>query len=293
VTDVWGDQGLAPADGPGPESADQPATPEGSVAEALGSQEPAPEVTDLQSTQHEPARGNTDPPAALIDQIDGPVNGGRPPGFMERLAEICKDPKVRGFAIKRAGFGRSDIAEDAIQETFWAVAKVRDPSRIDNLRVYFLRALSREITQLLTATTLAPLPGIDDPGHALADSPERGDQWSGRPTEDRALRAAQASTWLGHLARLRQQPGTSVAGRSTDPLRYQRLIVALAESTLLATLDGLVSSADSDQALLYAFPEWFDDPSCSRDTCYQRYSRARRDVRDLLMSIVTRDELAP
>jgi DNA-directed RNA polymerase specialized sigma24 family protein len=253
VTDGWGIQGLADSSEPEPAVIDQRASP--------------------------------------IDHVNGLGADESAASFMERLAVIREDPRIRSFALRRAGLGRRDIAEDALQETFFAVAKVRDPGRIDNLRVYFMRALSRQITQLLASLTAVPTAGIDEAEHVLPDSPPRSDPRSSRPTEDHAVRSTLASAWLTHLARLRRQPGTSVAGRSTEPLRYQRLIIGLAERTLLAALDGLVSSADSDGALLEAFPEWFGDPSCSRDTCYQRYSRARRDVRDLLMSIVSRDEL--
>ena len=53
------------------------------------------------------------------------------------------------------------------------------------------------------------------------------------------------------------------------------MIVATAEKILHAAVDGLVNWADSDDALRAAYPDWFDEPGCTRDTYYQRLSRAR------------------
>lgn len=39
-----------------------------------------------------------------------------------------------------------------------------------------------------------------------------------------------------------------------------------------------------------AFPEWFGQPGHSENTCYQHLSRARRDVQDLLMAIISWDK---
>ena len=93
------------------------------------------------------------------------------------------------------------------------------------------------------------------------------------------------------LPRERGELATRVPGRSPDPGRYRDVIVAVAELVLLAIVAGDVSDADSNQALRAAYPQWFGEPGCADNTCHQRFSRARADVRDLLRAIISRDEL--
>ena len=47
--------------------------------------------------------------------------------FRQELLAIREDPKVRNFALARAG--DPDLAKDALHETYCAVLRVRIPSR--------------------------------------------------------------------------------------------------------------------------------------------------------------------
>ena len=77
------------------------------------------------------------------------------------------------------------------------------------------------------------------------------------------------------------------------PARYRDVIVTVAELVLLAIVTRDVSDADSNAGLRAAYPEWFDEPGCAENTCHQRFSRARADVRGLLCTIISRDDLYP
>jgi hypothetical protein len=97
--------------------------------------------------------------------------------------------------------------------------------------------------------------------------------------------------WCGRLAARREGLRAAVPARSTDPERYADLILVIAERRLRACIAGDDSQADSNEALRAAYPEWFAEPGCRPNTCDQRFSRARADVRDVLKAVVTRDEL--
>ena len=71
------------------------------------------------------------------------------------------------------------------------------------------------------------------------------------------------------------------------------MIVAVTEQLLGAAASSCVSWADSNQALQAAYPAWLDEDGCDLATIYQRLSRARRDVRLMLTSIVSRADLSP
>jgi hypothetical protein len=112
-----------------------------------------------------------------------------------------------------------------------------------------------------------------------------------RPVDEAAVWLQQAATWDKRFRREHERLMAMVPKRSSDPRRYREVIVATAEKILRAAVDGHVNWADCDDAVRAAYPDWFDEPGCTRDTYYQRLSRARREVRVLLMVIVGRDEL--
>ena len=66
--------------------------------------------------------------------------------FLRQLLEIRQDPQVRSLARRRAV--SLDLAEDALQEAYYAVAKVKNPGQISNLRAYFCRVLVRKADEL-------------------------------------------------------------------------------------------------------------------------------------------------
>jgi len=66
--------------------------------------------------------------------------------YLEQLAAIREDPKVKNLARRQAG--DSELAEDALQETYYAVARMENPERIVDLRAYYYRVLMRNIHRL-------------------------------------------------------------------------------------------------------------------------------------------------
>ena len=91
-----------------------------------------------------------------------PGGGSAPRSFHDEVCQIREDLDIWRLAVRRAG--SFDLAEDALQDTFYAVARVRDPERIENLRAFFCRALIRQIAHL--RGQLGPLP-VEDPEAAI------------------------------------------------------------------------------------------------------------------------------
>ena len=182
--------------------------------------------------------------------------------------------------IARRRAGDPDIAEDALQEAFYAIAKAKDPEQISNLRAYFLQVLTHEIYRLLRqlkATTL-----VDDFA-GVADA---------RPTfEDAVTRELLTRKWRERFAAQRAHLLQTVPGRSRDQRRYRELIVAVAQEVLVSVVNGDVSYADTDSALCAGYPEWFADSHCTVDNAQQRLSRARADVTGVLRNVVDRADL--
>jgi hypothetical protein len=211
------------------------------------------------------------------------------PSFHEELLLIYADADVRKFALRRAG--HRDLAEDALQETYVSVSRVKDPGRIRDLRAFFCRALVNEINHQRGQQTAIP---VEDPALAAASGPAL--TWPGhlahQPVEESVIWLILAATWLSRFRDDRRRLESRVTGRSPDPGRYRQVIVAMAEQ-LLHDVSGRVNWADINQALQETYPRWFEEPGCDADTGYQRLSRARRDVRLLLQSIVDQADLRP
>ena len=222
----------------------------------------------------------------------GPASPSSSPGlsFGDRVAVLCAGSGMRSLAMRYAR--DLAVAEDALQETFYAVAKVSDPSRIDNLARYVRRVLQRKVVELLESPCPQPTDDLDALIAASAGGGRRPNTKrpvvKGSPAEDRAVRRAQGNTWIRRLSRLSV---TAVPSRSADPQRYQHVIEKVARLVLPAMLEGEVSSADLDHFLTTAYPEWFASPQSSSSTRDQRLCRGRRDVLGLLASAVSRDEL--
>jgi DNA-directed RNA polymerase specialized sigma24 family protein len=210
-----------------------------------------------------------------------------PPSFQDELTRIWQDPQIRRLALRRAG--RRDLADDALQETYYSVARVKDPDHIKNLRAFFCRALINQISHL--RGQLNPIP-VEDP-EMLAGTQHGGrvHAAAARPVDEAAVWLQLAATWDKRFRREHERLMAMVPERSSDPRRYREVIVATAEQILHAAADGHVNWADSDDALRAAYPDWFNEPGCTRDTYYQRLSRARHEVRALVRVVVGRDEL--
>jgi hypothetical protein len=212
-----------------------------------------------------------------------------PRSFQDEVCEIREDLDIWRLAVRRAG--SFDLAEDALQDTFYAVARVKNPERIENLRAFFCRALIRQIAHL--RGRLGPLP-VEDPEAAIGRHPRNGGCGSAAdvPVDDGVLWQLRAEEWLERFRVRRREIRAAVPERSDHPACYRAVIVKVAEDMLRAGCDGQVSPADFDAALRNAYPQWFAEAGCAQDTRYQRLSRGRRDVRQVLQAILSRDELS-
>ena len=211
-------------------------------------------------------------------------------GYRDELLNLWKDPASWRFAQFRAGC--PELAEDALQEVFYSLDRVRQPERIENLRAFFRTALAREIER--QRRQLGPLP-VESPETAAgyrrqnilwADPADRG-------VDQKAVMAVLADTWLARFRREREQLAATVPDRSPRPASYRSEIVAVAEAILRSLVAGSVSSADCNEGLRAALPGWFDAPGCSEHNRYQRLSRARQDAWTLLKRVINRADLTP
>jgi DNA-directed RNA polymerase specialized sigma24 family protein len=208
--------------------------------------------------------------------------------FQLRLLAVREDPQVTNIARWRAG--DPDIAEDALQEAFYAIAKTKDPERISDLRAYFIRVLAHEIYRLhgqSKATTL-----VDDFA-ALADARQTklSGQPAATPVSDTVTRELLTQVWRERFAAQRADLVRRVPGRSRDQGRYRDLIVTIAQQVLMSLVNGDVSDADANSVFCAAYPEWFADSGCTVDNAQQRLSRARADVTGVLRIVVDRTDL--
>jgi DNA-directed RNA polymerase specialized sigma24 family protein len=206
--------------------------------------------------------------------------------FHREMLAIANDPGVKSLA-KRHG-GDRELAEDVIQESLYAVIRISDPDRIEDRRAYFCTVVIHAADRLrrVSGTTL-----LDDLETALRT--RRGRSPAPRSLEQAAVFHLMVQTWLARLVERKTQLRETVPGRSADPDRYRDLIVTIAEPVLLAAAHGEASTEDSNPALQARYPEWFAEPGCAENSCHQRLSRARADLRVLLQKVVTHDELLP
>jgi hypothetical protein len=211
-----------------------------------------------------------------------------PSAFAERLAVLCQDRAIRRFAMKLAR--NRELAEDAIQEAYYAVSRVADPARIKDLRKYFCRALRNQVMRQ-SGESCARRPA-GDVDALLAVTTAGGLRPSPRSStcEEIGIRSAQEATWL---RRLHGPSAATVPGRSADPREYRHAIADVAHWALCTLMEGDISTADMNDMLISWHSEWFTAGGSSPNTCQKRLSRARQDVYDLLASVISLDELLP
>jgi hypothetical protein len=211
------------------------------------------------------------------------------PQFHSQLLAVRGDPGVRSYARKCAR-GDPDLAEDGLDEAYWAVARVRHPERIGDLRAYFCRAVSNAISRLRNQLGAAVIEEFDWVVDTRQDRPGC-HPLPPRPLDEQVSFDLLVRTWLERLAGQREELATWVVGRSPDRDRYRAMIVTVAMRLLLAVLTRDVSDADFNRALCVAYPKWFAEPGCAVNTLDQRLSRARADVRALLRALIDRGDL--
>lgn len=225
--------------------------------------------------------------------MDGTATAGGNPGrmqhhFQKQLLEIWQDSKVRGLALRRTG--DLDLAQDALNQAYYAVAR-RGPEGIRDLRAYYCRTLINVANKLRYQFAPSSTGDFERIAESHQDNPDC--QPVPRPVGETVCSRLLAVAWLEPFATRRGELGGQVPGRSPDPDRYRAVIVAASERVLRANVTGNVSDADSNPELIVAYPEWFAEPRCAENTRHQRFSRARADVRLLLSTIVSRDDLYP
>jgi DNA-directed RNA polymerase specialized sigma24 family protein len=218
------------------------------------------------------------------------VSNLNPPGeasdFLRRLVDIAQDPKVRNQA--RHLVGDCDLAEDLIQETLYALIRTQAPERIVNLKAFFWKAMLHKAARLrsLAGTTLVDDPE-SSPGSRAIHNP------ASRTLAEGVVARLMAQTWLARLESRRESLNAAIPGRSADPGRYRSAVMTVARSMLQVIAYGEVCEDDSRPALQAAYPGYFDEPGQGRNSCDQRFSRARADLRILLKEVIARDELLP
>ena len=209
--------------------------------------------------------------------------------YLQRLLAIAEDAKVKRFALARAG--DLELAEDALQQTYDSMARIKDPGGIQDLQAYFYRVLVR-VTYALRGQLGAILPG-DFTALAEARQGKAHGVPLPRPLDETVAMHQLASGWLERFMAERASLLAAVPSRSSDPGRYSELIVSVAEQVLRSLVAADLCDADGNQALRVAYPEWFAELGGKVGNAHQRFSRARADVRGLLRMIVNRDELYP
>lgn len=212
------------------------------------------------------------------------------PDFQQELLAIRKDPEVRKLARRKAG--DQELAEDALQTAFCAVASVANPTAIRDLRAYFCRVLIHEVYRLrgqLGATLMEDFTRVADArqGWSGGNLPAR------RPVAETVSTRLLAEAWMEPFVTRRRELANRVPGRSPDRHRYREVIVDVAGRVLCRIITEEISDADYNAALSTAYPEWFDQPGSAENNRHQRFRRAREDIRALLRTIVNPDDLRP
>jgi DNA-directed RNA polymerase specialized sigma24 family protein len=224
--------------------------------------------------------------AAASDGLTPPLDAPEL-SFADRLALLREDPGVQSFARRIAR--NRELADDALQEAYYAVSRVKDPTAIKDLRSYFCRAVRNKVTGMSQQPCPRPPADIDTMlASAMPDG--RGPSLPGSPCEASGIRSAQRARWLASIA---GRPTAQIPGRSDDPDRYRLAVVEVARWALEAMLDGELSTADMNDLLISRHQEWFAAADSCTNTCHQRLSRARRDAFKLLGAVISRDELRP
>lgn len=206
----------------------------------------------------------------------------------EQLVEISMDRRIKSLARRHAG--DPDVADDALQSAYCAVLRVEHLDQIENLRAYFCRVLIHEVHRergQLRAVLVEDFDRVAEENQGAV-----GCHRSSPPCfQDQVCTSLQVQSWLKRLIDERDDLLSAIPARSHEPGCYKALIYAAAEQVLHAGMSGDVAEADTNDMLRASYPEYFQQPGTAPNTCDQRFRRARMDVRALLRSVVSHDEL--
>jgi DNA-directed RNA polymerase specialized sigma24 family protein len=197
-------------------------------------------------------------------------------GDGDELTAIVADPRMRWWARRLAG----DLAEDLLQETWYAVTRASARRTIDNPRAYFSRVMVNGAKRMREDIARQGVP-VDDP--VAAAGPRRGRELAAVSAEDDALLRLVNAARRELLRRRQAELRRGIPACSQDPNRYRDVILDLVGQMLAD--DGPVSRAEVNAALIAAYPEWFDPPDVAVATKYQRRCRGRDDIRRMLAAV--------
>lgn len=211
------------------------------------------------------------------------------PSFYDILAEICCDPRTQRLARKYAG----DLAEDALQETYYTVARAHEHVPIRDVRAYFCRALINRSWRMRQELAHAPFP-VDDPDQAVQGSGQRrGGPASAGSAEHEAIANISAGARRALFRQSHDELLASISASSPDPVRYKETILALAARIVAGTGEGPANQAEINENLVAGYAEWFNDPGCEPAALYQRRCRARDSIQAVLLRVIGPDDLSP
>lgn len=207
--------------------------------------------------------------------------------FIRRLIEIRYEPLTWRLALRWAGPGCPELAEDGLQETFYLLATIVDPTQILNLRAYFCTTLYHAISrQRWQVVLLEPdeIAGQAEPWRVLAAP--------ARDTAELAQWHLRCEQRQRRCRRIRGELLASIRASSPDPVRYRSLILAVTERVLAEAFHGCVSKAELNADLRAGYREWFDPADIPASARHKRLSRARQDLMVVLTTIDPHWEVA-
>ena len=201
-------------------------------------------------------------------------------GSSEELTAIACDPGMRRLARRLAG----EMADDLLQETWYAMTRTAARESIENRRGYFYKTMVntwRHLSQDMVRHGI-PAEDLDTAAGAAKGTPS---------AEHDALARLGAADRQGRLRARRAELWLTIPPYSPDPYRYRGVVMTVAEA--VATGDGPVSRGELNDALMAAYPEWFRESGVKPGTLQQRRCRARQAICRLLTTILGLDDLRP
>ena len=128
--------------------------------------------------------------------------------FLAELAAIAQDP--RGARASSEAREYPHLAEDALQDTFYAVARTRDPQSIHNLHAFFCKTLIRQINHQLAHPTLILVEDISAISDRYQDRPLSSADVLSADFETELHTLLQVEEWLTRLRNERNKLAASV-----------------------------------------------------------------------------------